>query len=105
MITENKLKHFLWFMQERQRIHIRRQAGKDRPWTQNEILHKYKFTQIYRENDRETIALRDWLMPYAGHPNVPFACAMFRQIGWSETLIDIGFPDPWDPKRAIEVME
>lgn len=40
------------FAVERQNIFLRRQQNIDYPWTQDDILDKYKFTNVYRINDR-----------------------------------------------------
>lgn len=46
---------FFWLMHERMVIWKRRFIDKkDRPWTENEILRDYKFTNVYRELDRNS---------------------------------------------------
>lgn len=51
---ENK-KLFFWLMHERMLIWKRRFIDKkERPWTENEILRDYKFTNVYRELDRNS---------------------------------------------------
>ena len=46
---------FFWLMHERMAIWKRRFIDKkDRPWTENEILRDYKFTNVYRELDRNS---------------------------------------------------
>jgi hypothetical protein len=101
-----RFRGLLTWMEERQLIYNKRQAGIRWPWTEDEILQKYRFCNVYREQDKETAWLREnWLKPYADHPNLWFACALFRQINWSPTLAEIGFPEEWKPARAVEVME
>ena len=46
---------FFQYAAERYRIYLRRQAGEPSPWTEDPILHKYRFTNIFRESDRVTI--------------------------------------------------
>lgn len=101
----DKLRCLLWFMQERQTIYIRRQAGKPFPWTADPILKDFRLENVYREQDRETVALRNWLRPYADHPNLWFACCMFRAINWSPTLQEIGFPEEWNPEKVLQVLQ
>ena len=46
---------FFWLMHERMAIWKRRFIDKkSRPWTENEILRDYKFTNVYRELDRNS---------------------------------------------------
>lgn len=53
------LKKFFYWMYERQNIWYKRFVlRKDKPWTDNEILNDYKFTNVYRELDRNT----QWLI-------------------------------------------
>lgn len=52
------LTDFYYWMNERHSIYLRRLAGQTKPWTTDVILQKYKFTNVFRELDRGTIALR-----------------------------------------------
>ena len=54
-VYEPNLNLFFQIMYERQMIWKRRfLEGKERPWTDNAILSKYKFTNVYRELDRSS---------------------------------------------------
>jgi pimeloyl-ACP methyl ester carboxylesterase len=74
---------------------------------QRAVLRDYRIENVYREQDRQTTWLREnWLHPYASHENVWFAVCMFRQINWSPTLAEIGFPRvEWEPEWAFRRME
>lgn len=54
----SRVEDFFWWMGERHRIYLKRKAGEPRPWTKDEVLHEFKFTNVFRELDRGTIALR-----------------------------------------------
>ncbi|KAH9924729.1 uncharacterized protein B0H18DRAFT_909066 [Fomitopsis serialis] len=41
-------------MAERHQVFLRRTAGEERPWTTDEILQKYPFTNVFRVYDRTT---------------------------------------------------
>jgi len=99
------MKDFFKFISERHQIYLNRQTGMSFPWTEDEILQTYSFCNVFRELDTVTIWLREnWREPYADHPNLPFAMAMARQINWTETLSEIGFPEEWNPEHAKNVM-
>jgi hypothetical protein len=99
------LRKLLFFMEERQRVYLKRSAGEPWPWTQDPILQRYRFCNTYRENDKETAWLRNnWLLPYADHPNLWFAVCMFRQINWSPTLAELGFPTKWNSRKAFTML-
>lgn len=54
-VHEENKKLFFWLMHERMCIWKRRFIDKkERPWTENEILRDYKFTNVYRELDRNS---------------------------------------------------
>ncbi len=100
------IKRFFWFMEERHSIYLARQRGDKWPWTNDPILQSYRFCNIFRELDTVTIWIREnWREPYADHKNLWFAMAVARQINWPNTLEEIGFPDKWNPKRVLKIME
>lgn len=100
------LRALLYWMEERQLIYLKRKAGEPFPWTRDPILRRYRFCNTYREQDRETVWLREnWREPYASHPNLWFALCMFRQINWSPTLAEVGFPDEWKPRKVLHTLK
>lgn len=106
----------LAFMLERHRIYLKRAAGHTPPWTKDEILQKYRFTNVYRELDQVTIWVREHIRKqFASHPALWFMLCIARQINWPDTLAELindrkgAWPHPirpliWDWKRACEVM-
>lgn len=48
---------FFYWINERHRIWVRRQAGAPKPWTDDPILRDWKFTNAFRQLDRGTVAL------------------------------------------------
>lgn len=102
--TKN-LKQFLNFIEERQRILLRRQSGQPYPWTKDPILQRFKFCNCNREDDRVTIWIREnWREPYKNHDNLWFAMCVARMINWPDTLEEIGFPETWDPACVLKIM-
>ena len=98
------------FMEKRHQIYLDREAGKSYPWTDDPILGKFRFCNIYRELDTVTKWIREkWREPYEDHQYLWFAMAVARYINFPETLAAIGFPHyGWerrDRDRAQEIME
>lgn len=100
-------------MEERHEIYRRRASGAPPPWTTDDILGKYKFTNVYRELDRVTIWVRENIRePFADHPTLWFMLAIARQINWPETLQELlqdkrgAWPSArrWSPERARAIM-
>ena len=99
------LRVFLNWVEERQRVHLRRESGEPPPWTDNPILRKYRFCSTYREDDRVTKWIREhWREPYKDHPNLWFAMCIARQINWPDSLEAIGFPETWEPRKVLKIL-
>lgn len=99
------LKRFANFIIERDLIRQRRADGQPKPWTNDPILRKYKFTNIHREADRTTewIAAK-WRRPNDRDPDLWFAMAVARLVNLPATLEELGYPVPFDPKRFVRVL-
>jgi hypothetical protein len=54
-------KDFLYFAEERYSIYLKREAGLLAPWTSDITLHKYKFTNIFREDDKVSKFIFQWV--------------------------------------------
>lgn len=94
------------FIHERYAIHERRSAGLPKPWTQDPILQNYRFCNVYREHDRETIWIAEnWRDPNTSDPDVWFAMTVARFVNWSPTLAKIGYPVPWNPSHFVRVID
>jgi len=91
------------FILERESIRHKKESGGKRPWTDNEILAKYRFCNVQREDDKVTRWLKKhWRDPFAGHKNMTAALLLARMINWPPTLEWMGFPDKWDPERMVD---
>jgi hypothetical protein len=58
---ESSVDGFFEFINKRHLIWFKRSKGLPQPWTEDPILQKYKFTNVFRELDRGTLALRKML--------------------------------------------
>lgn len=65
MTSHNNIKSFFEFVKERHAIWVRRDNGEPAPWTEDPILQKYKFCNVYRELDRGT----EWVVCNARSPH------------------------------------
>ncbi len=89
----DRLALFWRFIWERQEIWVRRNIGKKpQPWTDDEILRDFRFTNVYRELDRGTrYAVENILEFNAPIPDRIFNIMLYRLVGRQETHIFIGF--------------
>ena len=80
---------FWWWIRERHRIYTARKNGEPWPWTKDKILQEYKFTNVFRRLDKQTIELIK-AMRYAEAcgaqgPELLFRICMFRLFNWAST--------------------
>jgi len=97
------LRNFYYWISERHAIYQRRVNGEPGPWTGNPVLRAYKFTNPFRENDRDTIWMRqNWTGPNEDQPLEIqlFNCAFFRMFGGIDFLAEHGYVYQWDPVRT-----
>lgn len=81
------IKKFFKFCRERHSIYLRKEAGLPRQeWTEDPILEKYKFTNVYRELDRTTAWFSKHVrQPMRDLPHVLLATVVFRMFNRIQT--------------------
>ena len=111
VVSEKAMLMLYQYIKERYKIHVRKDVEKlPKPWTTNEILLNYKFTNVRREHDTETT----WLIEnIATNKNLSYDnklmnCILFRLYNKKETMELIGGPvnfdnfNPEDHRGLIE---
>jgi hypothetical protein len=99
------------FAIERHAIYLRRASGLPAPWTDDPILRKGKFANIFRELDRTTVWIREHIRePFAEHPNLWFMIVLARFFNRADCLEDViasAWPtdDRWTPKKLLKVLQ
>lgn len=80
----------LHWVREREAVRVRRAEGRSAPWTDDEIIGKYRFCNVRREDDLVTVWVREHIRePFADNPNLWFMLAISRWINWPETLAEL----------------
>lgn len=85
---------FFAFMREREQVRLRKEADLPFPWTDDEILRTYKFTNIRRHHDRTSRELiRKFYSPnFDEDPySILMNCALFRYFGTIEFAEAVGW--------------
>lgn len=90
MTRDTDLRHtldrFFAYARERYDVQLRREAGQAWPWTEDEILRQYRFTCVFREDDRVTRWFREHVRdPLRDRPEVLLATVLFRLFTRIET--------------------
>jgi 5-hmdU DNA kinase, helical domain len=97
---------FFAFMAAREQLRLRKEAGEPWPWSDDEILNTYKFTNVKREHDRTTRWMRkNWTGPHENAPSgeIIFNCALFRYFGTAEFAAAVGWQTSYNPEYVIEI--
>ena len=107
MIKE-QLDKFLYWIKERHNIFIKKEQGLPRPWTKDEILNTYKFTNPFRQNDRVTRELIARLADADSEQELFARIVIFRMFNWPPTydlLLDHGLVSKWRRDVAVRVLQ
>ena len=100
---------FFNFLNERHLIHLRKSRGEEYPWTSDPILQKYKFTNVFRENDRTTVWFRENVREaMRDEIDVALATIIFRWFNLIETgkiLLEEDLYRNWDSDHCVEVLK
>lgn len=98
---------FWYWVNERHSISIKKAAGLSRPWSDDEIFQKYKFTNVFRQLDTGTVWLTEhFIKPYWEAPPelLLFNVAWYRLFNWVGTGERLGWQQRWWPsaiKRTL----
>lgn len=92
-LIQEPLDLFWQFICERQNVWYRRAVLQEEPpWTDDEILQRYRFTNVYRELDPGTqYAIQEILEREEAKPDKIFNVMIYRLIGRSATHEHVGF--------------
>lgn len=101
-----RVREFVAFIKEREKVRIAKESGKPRPWTTDPILDKYRFCNVHREHDRVSRWLRDnWYPRFAGNPDIWFAAIVARLLNLPDSLAEVrDCILPWKPRDFARVL-
>lgn len=89
---------FIHWISEREKVRVKKEKGKPKPWTEDPILRRFRFCCPRRMDDKVSQwLLENWYKPYKNHPNMLLAVALARLLNLPSTLEHIGFPERWSP--------
>jgi hypothetical protein len=89
-----KLSTLLFWIQERDSIRVKKEAGLPKPWTDDAVLQNFRFCNVRRQDDKVTSWLRNRWYPLYDAPNFVGGMTLARLINEPATLEFIGFPEP-----------
>lgn len=86
---------FVYFIIEREDIRLLKEAGFDKPWTDDNLLATTRFTNINRENDKVTRWIREHVEMCSELISKIYLCRMFNRIDslglvdWNDSIENI----------------
>jgi 5-hmdU DNA kinase-like protein len=93
-------KKLVYWINERESIRKKKEAGAPKPWTKDLVLQQYRFTNVHREDDRVTKWIAsNWRATHTAH--MWHGMLVARYINRPETLHAIDWPEPWPKKGAL----
>ena len=105
---------FLYFVEERENIRLRKEGGEAAPWTTDPILQEYRFCNIRRKDDRVSRwLLNNWYNQFSPTSvDMWFIAAIARMINWPPTLqallesgVVSSLVEGFDPDRFSSTLE
>jgi len=87
------LSTLLFWIQERESIRLKKEAGERRPWTDDVILQNFRFCNVRRQDDYVTSWLRYNWYPLHEADNFVGAITLARLVNEPGTLAFVGFPE------------
>lgn len=95
------------FIKLRQGIYELKTKGVSKPWTTDPILQKYRFCNVYREQDKVTQWIsRNWREPCKDEPDLWFAMVVARLLNNPPTLEFVGYPHDYEnPKWVVRLRQ
>lgn len=98
------LEQFFGFVRERQRIMLLRKSGAAPPWTEDEVLQKYRFCNVFREDDKTTVWFRENIRDHLSSSSrvLPATVAFrwFNLISTGERIKHILLEEGWNAQKV-----
>jgi len=90
-IESSTIDNFLYWINERHQIYIRRfKFCQPKPWSDDPIFQQWKFTNVFRQLDKGTIALHDALRHETNIPKIIFNVWWYRLFNRQEHIENLG---------------
>lgn len=92
-IYEKNLSLLWTYIRERNKVYTLKQKNVPPPWTNDKILSKYKFVNVFRTQDPGTLYVTKVLIPkYSHNPvNLLYNLLIYRTFNKIETISDLGY--------------
>jgi hypothetical protein len=99
-------KDFTYFIEERYKIFLLKESKNIRPWTQDPILHQYKFTNLFREDDATSKFIFNWVESIIDNDELLLSNLIYARLcNKPSTMLATGLIlDNFNPTKFIDVI-
>lgn len=94
----------LYWINEREQVRRKKEAGLPKPWSDDPVFQTTYFCNVNRENDRVTKWIRKFYSPYVNHSLFVHNIILSRFLNWPDTLEQIDYLEFWDPDYVSQVL-
>jgi len=97
---------FWWFVNERHRMYLKKQANQPKPWTEDPALRDWKYCNVFRNLDTQSkILISEYQQHLAPTQEIIFNTFVFRAFNWWITYKEIGgWFTKWDEETIKNVL-
>ena len=88
LVLEDPVQAFFDFCKERESIRVRKEGGEPWPWTEDPILQRGRFLNVFREDDRGTKAVLRFLEGAKTSPGLLVQAALFARWCNKDVTLD-----------------
>ena len=103
-MTLEQEKFWYWII-ERHNIFLKRKNGDKKPWTQDPIMQKVYFTNVFRELDKVTQHMRKFLPTRPMTAELLFNYIWYRIFNWPETAEAFGVIKEFEEEKMVEIVK
>ena len=91
----------MYWVAERESIRIKKEAGRDKPWTADNVFQTTYFCNVHREDDKVTRWIRSFYSRHVDSPMFEYNILFSRFINRPETLAAMGYLEDHNPDELL----
>ena len=102
---ENPMDEMMKFAYERQQIFKKKEAGLPWPWSEDPTFQKYKFCNVFRDQDKTTRWIVNWVKPISHNLNELVCNLVYaRMCNNPEVMTKTGYIKDTTPEQFVEII-
>lgn len=102
-MTVSPTEKLIWFINEREKVRIKKEAGKPPPWSKDRTMQVTYFCNVHREDDRVTRWIRRQYSANVLLPSFTANICMARLVNKIESLEALGYMGTFNERKFRKV--